>query len=66
MPFFVKILVLLVLLFIVFSLFSGMFYMIKDKGESDKMVKALTVRISLSLVLFILLMLGYATGLFHR
>jgi hypothetical protein len=65
-PFFVKILVILVLLFIVFSLFSGMFFMIKDKGSSDRMVKALTVRISLSLVLFVLLMVGFGTGIFHR
>jgi hypothetical protein len=58
-----KIIVILFLLIIVGSLFSGLFYLIKDKGSSERTVRALTVRISLSVLLFILLMLGYATGL---
>ena len=60
-----KIPVILVLLFIVFSLGQGMYYLAKDDGEEDKtrVVRALTVRIVLSLTLFGLLMLGYFTGL---
>jgi len=58
-----KILVVLVLLTIVGSLFSGLFFLIRDKGASDRTVRALTVRISLSVLLFVLLMIGYATGL---
>jgi len=57
-----KTLVVLVLLVIIGSLFSGLFYLVKDKGTSERTVRALTVRISLSVLLFILLMLGYATG----
>jgi hypothetical protein len=57
-----KIIIVLFLLLIVGSLFSGLFYLVKDKGSSDRAVKALTVRISLSVLLFILLMIGYATG----
>ncbi|MGB5541743.1 MAG: twin transmembrane helix small protein, partial [Gammaproteobacteria bacterium] len=41
----------------------GLFYLVKDKGTSERTVRALTVRISLSVLLFVLLMLGYATGL---
>jgi ABC-type multidrug transport system permease subunit len=37
--------------------------MIRDKGQSHRAVKALTVRIALSVGLFILLMIAYATGL---
>jgi hypothetical protein len=58
-----KILVVLVLLTIVGSLFSGLFFLIRDKGASDRTVRALTVRISLSVLLFVLLMIGMYTGL---
>jgi hypothetical protein len=60
-----KIPVLLVLAFIVFSLGQGMYYLAKDDGDEDKtrVVRALTVRIVLSLTLFGLLMAGYMLGL---
>jgi hypothetical protein len=60
-----KIPVLLVLGFIVFSLGQGMYYLAKDDGDEDKtrVVRALTVRIVLSLTLFGLLVLGYMLGL---
>jgi len=59
----VKTLIVLVLLAILFSLFSGMIFLVKDKGQSQRTVKALTVRIALSVALFILLMVAFATGL---
>jgi hypothetical protein len=58
-----KIIVVLFLFIIIGSLFSGLFYLVKDKGASERTVKALTLRIGLSVLLFILLMIGYATGL---
>ena len=58
-----KIIIVVFLLLIIGSLFSGLFYLVKDKGTSERTVRALTVRISLSVLLFILLMVGYATGL---
>ena len=60
-----KLPVILILLFIVFSLFQGMYYLAKDDGEQDKtrVVRALTVRIVLSFLLFILLMIGYFTDM---
>jgi peptidoglycan biosynthesis protein MviN/MurJ (putative lipid II flippase) len=58
-----KILVVLILFTIIGSLFSGLFYLIRDKGASDRTVRALTVRISLSVLLFVLLMIGMYTGL---
>jgi hypothetical protein len=57
-----KLIVVLFLLVIIGSLFSGLFYLVRDKGTSERTVRALTVRISLSVLLFVLLMLGYATG----
>lgn len=58
-----KIIVVLFLIFIVGSLFSGLFYLVRDKGTSERTVRALTLRIGLSVILFVLLMIGYATGL---
>lgn len=57
-----KLFIVLVLLVILGSLASGLVFLIKDKGGSDRTVKALTWRIGLSVTLFLLLMLGYATG----
>lgn len=53
-----KFVVVLFLLFIIFSLGSALFYMVRDKGQTTRSVRALTFRIGLSVLLFILLMLG--------
>lgn len=58
-----KIFVILFLAFIVASLGSALYYIIKDKGGSERAVKALTLRVALSVALFALLMLGYYSGL---
>lgn len=47
---------------IVFALGSGMYYLLFVKERSEKTVKALTFRISLSLSLFILLFIAFAMG----
>ena len=57
-----KILVILFLVFIVGSLFSALYFLIRDKGQGTRTVKALTVRVALSVILFALLMLGIYTG----
>jgi TRAP-type C4-dicarboxylate transport system permease large subunit len=62
----VKLPVLLVLLFILISLFQGMYYLAKDDGSnSTRVVKALTVRLVLSLLLFLILMIGHYLGFFQ-
>lgn len=58
-----KSLVVLLLLIILSALASGLYYLMTDGSNSDRLVKALTWRIGLSLVLFILLLVGTATGL---
>lgn len=58
-----KYVVILMLLFILASLGSGLFFLLRDSGGSRRTVKALTLRIALSVGLFILLLLAYATGL---
>lgn len=59
----IKTAVVLMLLLILASLGSGLFFLIRDQGRNPRTVKALTVRIALSVALFVLLMLAYATGL---
>jgi hypothetical protein len=44
------------------SLGSALYYLLKDRGQSDRTVKALTVRIALSLILFLTLMASYYFG----
>lgn len=58
-----KILVISILILIIGSLFSALLFMFKDQGNGTRMVKALTIRISLSLALFGLLMAGYYFGI---
>jgi hypothetical protein len=59
----IKSFVLLLLVAILISLGSGLVFMLKDNGQTTRTVKALTVRIALSVALFLLLMLAIATGL---
>lgn len=58
----IKIVVLVLLLTILVTLASGLVFLVKDKGSGDRMVKALTWRIGLSLLAFALLMAGYLAG----
>jgi cytochrome bd-type quinol oxidase subunit 2 len=58
-----KYLVVAVLVAIVISLGSGLYYLLTDKGESKRMVNSLTVRISLSVALFVLLFVAWFFGL---
>ncbi len=57
-----KIIVLLLVVLILFSLGSGLYFLVKDKGTSERAVKALTWRVGLSVALFALLMAGYYLG----
>ncbi len=58
----VKVLIVLVLFFIIGSLFSALYFLSKDKGSGERTVKALTVRISLSILLFVCLLVAYYFG----
>jgi len=57
-----RILVLAFIGLILFSLGSALVFLIRDKGQSTRTVKALAVRVALSLALFLLLMIGYKLG----
>ena len=59
----IKIFVVLVMIAIIASLGSALRYLTKGEEYQEKLVKALTVRISISLALFILLMVMALTGI---
>jgi len=57
-----KVIVVAILLGIVTSLATALLFLIRDRGSSTRMVKALTLRIGVSIALFILLFVLYALG----
>ena len=58
-----KTLVVAIFIAILASLGSALFSFMKDQGKTDRTVKALTVRVVLSIGLFVLLLVLGATGI---
>lgn len=59
----IKIAVIAVLAIIVLSLASALLFMLRKDDDPDRMARALTWRIGLSIGLFILLFIAYSLGL---
>lgn len=59
----IKILILACLLAIVATLGSALYHLARDRGESKKMVRALTIRVALSILLFVLLLIAWSQGM---
>ena len=57
-----KIVILVLMLAVVTSLFSGLYFVGKDRGGTNRAVISLSVRIGLSLVIFGLLMASHVFG----
>ncbi|GMQ96207.1 MAG: twin transmembrane helix small protein [Gammaproteobacteria bacterium] len=60
-----KILIIVIFLGILASMGSALFFLIKDKGQSNRTVRALTVRIVVSIALFALLFVLWGLGLIN-
>lgn len=58
----IKAIIILLFGFIIFSLGSALYFLVHDKNNSDRIVKALTWRIGLSLLLFAILIFSFAMG----
>lgn len=58
-----KLLVIAILLAVLISLGSGLFFLVKDKDDSRRVMRALTVRIVLSAILFLLVIAAWFAGL---
>ena len=57
-----RIVALLFIVAILASLAGALYCLIRDKGQSDRTVRMLTVRVGFSIALFLLLMGGYYFG----
>lgn len=58
-----KLFIIFVMIIIAGSLASGLFFLVRDPEDSKRTVKALTIRITISLILFIFLFIGFKMGL---
>ena len=57
-----KILVALAFVLILGSLGSALVFLMRDKGRSNRTVQALAFRVGFSVLLFVLLLVGYRLG----
>ena len=57
-----KLLIIGVLIVILYNLGAGLYYMMVDKGKTDRTVRSLSWRIGLSFGLILLVILGIYTG----
>ena len=57
-----KIILFILLGLIVLSLGSALFFLVKDDSQTKRVVYALTIRITLSIVVLIIVVLGYFLG----
>jgi hypothetical protein len=57
-----KIVILILLLAVIVSLFSGLYFVYKDKGQTNRAVISLTIRIALSVLVFVILIGSYYFG----
>jgi hypothetical protein len=58
----IKAILIILFVFIFFSLGSALFFLVRDKANSKRIVKALSWRIGLSILVFILLFVAFAFG----
>lgn len=57
-----KLFILFVMIIIAGSLLSGLFFLIHDTSDSKRTVKALTIRIGISISLFLFLLIAFKLG----
>lgn len=54
-------LIVIVMLGIIISLGSGLFFLVKDRGTTQRTVKSLSIRVGLAIMLLALLAFGFIT-----
>jgi len=59
---FIKAFIIIIMVVILVSLGSSLVFLVRDKGKTNRAVKALTWRIGLSLGLFLFLFLAFSMG----
>ncbi|SHK11410.1 Protein of unknown function [Marinobacter antarcticus] len=57
-----KALIIFLMLAVIVSLFSGLFFLIKDGGKTNRVVNSLAVRVTLSVLLLVVIILSIWQG----
>jgi hypothetical protein len=57
-----RIFIIILLFAVIASLFSGLYFVYKDKGSSNRAVISLTIRVALSVLVFLILIGSYYFG----
>ncbi len=57
-----KILIVVLMLAVVVSLFSGLFFLIRDGGKTNRVLNSLALRVALSIVLLAVILLALWQG----
>ena len=58
-----KLIIVILLVFVVVSLFTALYRLNKDDSDSTLIVKALAVRVGLSILIFVLILIGAKLGI---
>lgn len=58
-----KLIIVLLLIFVIVSLFTALYRLNKDDTDSTLIVKALAVRVGLSILIFVLILIGAKLGI---
>ncbi len=58
-----KLVIVILLVAIIVSLFSGLFFLVKDDGSKKRTVRALTFRIGFSVLAILIIVIGGLTGI---
>lgn len=59
-----NLLIIVVMLGILVSLGAGLYFLVRDRGKSERIVVSLTIRVALSVLLLVLLAWGFANSFF--
>jgi branched-subunit amino acid transport protein AzlD len=57
-----KILIVALLMAVIVSLFSGLFFLIRDGGQTNRVVNSLALRVALSVLLLLVILLSLWQG----
>ena len=58
-PVMFDLLIIIVMLGILVSLGSGLYFLVRDRGKTERMVVSLSIRVALAVLLLVLLALGF-------
>ncbi len=57
----IDLLIIVVMLGIIVSLGCGLYFLVRDRGKTERMVVSLSIRVALAVLLLVLLALGFVS-----